>query len=56
MRTYLEFQGQIKGIVENDYCTINYDTKEILWKAGMFNPKMQNNILYWFNELNNQIK
>ena len=52
MNDCLGFQGQLKGIVENDYCTINYDTKEISWKAGMFNPKMQNNILYWFNELN----
>ena len=35
---------------ENDSCIINLLTQKVTWKAGMFNPKMSNDIKYWFNQ------
>tara|TARA_R110000782_G_scaffold265197_1_gene358786 strand:- start:330 stop:491 length:162 start_codon:yes stop_codon:yes gene_type:complete len=52
MNTFIGYQNQQAGIIENDFCIVNYDTEEITWKSGMYNPKLRNDILYWFNEKN----
>ena len=52
MNDFIGYQNTKTGIIENDFCTVNYDTQEIKWKNGMFNPKLRNNILYWFKENN----
>ena len=31
-------------IIENNYATINIAEETVSWKAGMFNPKLQNKI------------
>jgi len=52
MNTSLDILNNPNEIFENDCCIINLITEEITWKAGMFNPKLQNCIKYWFNEKN----
>lgn len=37
---------------ENDYCVINLNSEEITWKAGMFDPKLRADILYWLEKRN----
>lgn len=39
-------------IIENDYATINIAEGTISWKAGMFNPKLQNKIIKSINASN----
>jgi hypothetical protein len=50
MTTSLDFLNATSEIIENDFVIVNLATEEITWKVGMFNPKMQNNILYWLKQ------
>lgn len=50
MTTSFDFLNATSEIIENEFAIVNLVTEEITWKAGMFNPKMQNNILYWLQE------
>ena len=52
MNTSLDILNNPNKTFENDLCIINLITEEIIWKAGLFNPKMGNDIRYWFNEKN----
>ena len=52
MNNSIGHQGINSGIVENDFCIVNWTTQEITWKPGMYNPKLRSDILYWFNENN----
>ena len=52
MNYSLDILNNSNETFENDACIINLLTEEVTWKAGMFNPKMSNDIKYWFNEKN----
>ena len=43
----LDIVNNPNAVFENDCCIVYLNDNIILWKAGMFNPKMRNNILYW---------
>ena len=51
MTTSFDFLNATSDIIENEFAIVNLITEEITWKAGMFNPKMQNDIKYWLTEL-----
>jgi len=50
MNLSLDILNNNNETFENDAVIINLVTEAITWKAGMFDPKMNNNIKYWFNE------
>ena len=50
MNTSLDILNNPNEIFENDVCIINLITEEVVWKAGLFFPHIQNSIEYWFNE------
>lgn len=50
MNTLLDFT---LDTFENDFCKVDVKNQNVIWKNGMFNPKMQKDILYWFNNKNN---
>ena len=52
MNAFLDILGNTNETFSNDFCTINLLTQEVSWKPGKFNPKMSNDIQYWFNEIN----
>ena len=52
MNDSLDTLNNTNDFFENDLCVINLITEEVVWKAGMFNPKSSNYIKYWFNEKN----
>ena len=54
MNQSLDILNNPNEIFENDFCIINLWTEHITWKPAKFNPKMQNNIEYWFNEKRNK--
>ena len=46
----MNFLTQSQEVIENEFVIVDLKNESITWKSGMFNPKMQNNILYWFAE------
>ena len=50
MNASLDILNNSNEIFENDFCTINLLTEEVTWKPRRFNPKMSNDIQYWFNQ------
>ena len=50
MNQSLDILNNPNEIFENDFCIINLWTEHITWKPAKFNPKMENNINYWFDE------
>ena len=50
MNTSLDILNNPNKTFENDLCIINLITEEIIWKAGMFFPHIEKNIVYWFNK------
>ncbi len=45
----LDMRTNPNKTTENDFCVIDLVNETITWKPGMFNPKLQKNINYWFN-------
>ena len=37
-------------LFENDNAIVNLLTEEVTWKAGQFDPRMQNHFNFWFAE------
>jgi len=50
MNSLLDILNNPNETTENDFCIINLVTGHVTWKAGMYNPKMANNIEYWLKE------
>ena len=53
MNDSLDILNNPNEAFENDFCIINLLTECVTWKPAKFNPKMANNIEYWFNERKN---
>lgn len=49
---FIDILNNPNETTENDSCIVNLHTSEIIWKAGKFNPKMQNDIRYWLSKRN----
>ena len=50
MNLSLDILNNPNETFENDAVIINLITEEVTWKPCMFNPKLANNIKYWFDE------
>ena len=50
MNTSLDILNNQNETFENDFCIINLITECVTWKPAKFNPKMSNDIEYWFEE------
>ena len=53
MNNSLNMTSKFLRTTENDFCIVDLLNETITWKSGMFNPKMRNDILYWFKERKN---
>ena len=45
----MNFLSTFLETLENDTVIVNLKEETIIWKSN-FNPKLRNDILYWFNE------
>ena len=54
MNLTLDISNNPNELFENDAVVINLNTEEITWKAGMFNPKYLNNIMFWLKQRNSK--
>ena len=52
MTSFLDILNNPNTTTDNDFCTINLVTSEITWKAGMYNPKVANDVKYWLAKRN----
>jgi hypothetical protein len=45
----MNFISEYLEVIENESVIVNLVEETIVWKPSKFNPKLQNDINYWFN-------
>jgi hypothetical protein len=54
MNLSLDLLNNTNDFFENDAVIVNLLTLSVTWKPMMFNPKLNNDINYWLNEIKNK--